>query len=486
LIPTFLGIDLGTSGLRCLLVTQDGEFLDSADHSYSVKSVSSGFNEQNPRDWIDALKASIGELKNRNAAAVASLQAIGIAGHMHGATLLDKNGEILHPCILWNDTRSYKQASKLDQDVHLREITGNIIFPGFTAPKLLWIQDNKPELFEQVAKVLLPASYLGYYLTGEFFMDMSDAAGTSWLDVGNRCWSDYALNASNMRSDQMPKLLEGSQVASSVSKFIADELGIPSGVSVVAGAGDNAAAACGVGITKEGQGFVSIGTSGVLLTARDAYNPLAQSAVHTFCHAIPKTWYQMGVILSATDSLNWLSSVTGKSPNELSEGLSHKINGPSSETFYPYLSGERTPLNDAHIRGGFAGLSTNSNLIKLTQAVMEGVAFALCDCLEALEKAGPCPDQLLAIGGGSRSRFWLETIATTLNTAIACPIDGEYGAAMGAARLAILGKTNEPIKNIVSQPAISEIIEPRSDLADLYCEAFNTYKNAPSHLKSIQ
>lgn len=467
-------------------MTQEGEFLDSADYSYSLKSEISGFNEQNPRDWIDALKASIGELKNRNAAAVASLQAIGIAGHMHGATLLDKNGEILHPCILWNDTRSYKQASILDQDVKLQEITGNIIFPGFTAPKLLWIQENKPEIFEQVAKVLLPASYLGFYLTGDFFMDMSDAAGTSWLDVGNRCWSDYALNAGNMRSDQMPDLLEGSQIASSVSKFIADELGIPRGVSVVAGAGDNAAAACGVGIMQEGQGFVSLGTSGVLLTARDAYTPLAQSAVHTFCHAIPKTWYQMGVILSATDSLNWLSSVTGKSPIELSESLTQKINGPSSEKFYPYLSGERTPLNDAHIRGGFVGLSTNSNQTKLTQAVMEGVAFALLDCMEVLKKSGPCPDQLLAIGGGSHSRFWLETIAATLNKAIACPIDGEYGAAMGAARLAILGKTSEPVKNILSQPTIAETIEPRSDLTDLYCEAFTTYKKASFHLKSIQ
>jgi xylulokinase len=467
-------------------VTQEGEVLDSADYSYSVKSISSGYNEQDPRDWIAALKTTIGKLKKKNKSAISRLNAIGIAGHMHGATLLDKNGEILHPCILWNDTRSYIQASALDQDTNLRSITGNIVFPGFTAPKLLWIQQNKPELFGKVAKVLLPASYLGYYLTGDFFMDMSDAAGTSWLDVGNRCWSDYALDSSNMRSDQMPDLLEGSQIASSVSNFIADELGIPSGVSVVAGAGDNAAAACGVGIMREGQGFVSIGTSGVLLTARDVYTPLAQSAVHTFCHAIPKTWYQMGVILSATDSLNWLSNVTGKSPIELSAGLNRKINGPSPEKFYPYLSGERTPLNDAHIRGGFVGLSTNSNQTKLTQAVMEGVAFALRDCMEVLKKAGPCPDQLLAIGGGSRSRFWLETIATTLNTTIACPIDGEYGAAMGAARLAILGKTGEPIKNILSQPTISETIEPRSDLTDLYCEAFTTYKNAPFHLKSIQ
>jgi xylulokinase len=194
----------------------------------------------------------------------------------------------------------------------------------------------------------------------------------------------------------------------------------------------------------------------------------------------------MGVILSATDSLNWLSSVTGKSPIELSESLTQKINGPSSEKFYPYLSGERTPLNDAHIRGGFVGLSTNSNQTKLTQAVMEGVAFALLDCMEVLKKAGPCPDQLLAIGGGSHSRFWLETIAATLNKAIACPIDGEYGAAMGAARLAILGKTSEPVKNILSQPTIAETIEPRSDLTDLYCEAFTTYKKASFHLKSIQ
>ena len=467
-------------------MTQAGDFLGVSDRSYSVSSVLSGYNEQNPKDWIDALKAALRELRRANAVAIANLDAIGIAGHMHGATLLDKNGTILHPCILWNDTRSHEQASKLDQDKNLRNITGNIIFPGFTAPKLLWMQENKPRLFANIAKVLLPASYLGYYLTGDYFMDMSDAAGTSWLDVRNRCWSDYALNASNMRSEQMPTLFEGSQVASRVSKFIADELGIPNGVSVVAGAGDNAAAACGVGIMQEGQGFVSLGTSGVLLTARNECTPLAESAVHTFCHALPNTWYQMGVILSATDSLNWLSSIIGQSPSQLAADLNDKIDGPSSEKFYPYLSGERTPLNDAHIRGGFAGLSTNSSAIKLTQAVMEGVAFALRDCLEALQKAGPCPEQLLAIGGGSRSRYWLETIATSLNTVIACPTDGEYGAALGAARLAILGKTGEPIKNILSQPAISEIIEPRQELIDDYFRAFKTYKIAPSHLKSIQ
>ena len=467
-------------------MTQGGDVLGVSDQGYSVSSISSGYNEQNPKYWIDALKAALSKLKRTNAAAVANLDAIGIAGHMHGATLLDKNGAILHPCILWNDTRSHKQASKLDQDKNLRNITGNIIFPGFTAPKLLWMQENKPELFANIAKVLLPASYLGYYLTGDYFMDMSDAAGTSWLDVRNRCWSDYALNATNMRSEQMPTLFEGSQVASRVSKFIADELGIPNGVSIVAGAGDNAAAACGVGIMQEGQGFVSLGTSGVLLTARSECTPLAESAVHTFCHAIPKTWYQMGVILSATNSLNWLSSIIGRSPSQLASELNDKIEGPSSEKFYPYLSGERTPLNDAHIRGGFVGLSTNTTSIKLTQAVMEGVAFALRDCLEALKKAGPNPEQLLAIGGGSRSRYWLETIATCLNTAIACPTDGEYGAALGAARLAILGKTGEPIINILSQPAISEIIEPRQDLIDDYRQAFETYKNAPSHLKNIQ
>lgn len=193
-----------------------------------------------------------------------------------------------------------------------------------------------------------------------------------------------------------------------------------------------------------------------------------------------------GRYLSATNSLNWLSSIIGQSPSQLAAKLNDEIDGPSSEKFYPYLSGERTPLNDAHIRGGFAGLSTNSTATKLTQAVMEGVAFALRDCLEALKKAGPCPEQLLAIGGGGRSRYWLETIATCLNTPIACPTDGEYGAALGAARLAILGKTGEPIKNILSQPSISEMIEPRQDLIDDYCQAFKMYKNVPLHLKSIQ
>ena len=343
------------------------------------------------------------------------LRGIGVAGHMHGATLLNDSGKVLRPCILWNDTRSEVEAAELDQIEGVRALSGNIVFPGFTAPKLLWIKKNEPDVFAQVAKVLLPAAYLNYYLTGKYVADMSDSAGTSWLDVGARAWSQELLDAGDMRRDQMPELVAGSEKAGMLRDNLCERWGISGDVVICGGAGDNAAAACGIGALCSGDGFVSLGTSGVVLIARNEYAPAPETAVHTFCHAIPDRWYQMGVMLSATDSLNWLSRITGQSPAILTKSLGDKLQPPGGIRFLPYLSGERTPHNDSKIKGAFTGLSTSTSIEDLTRAVLEGVSFGLRDSFEALKSTGARVETLTVIGGGSASDYWLSLLATVFN-----------------------------------------------------------------------
>ena len=482
----FIGVDLGTSGLRAILVDRFGNFVASSKSGYTVTNKKSGWSEQNPEDWINACKLAFKELRENFPKEISKLQSIGVAGHMHGAVLLDRLKKPIRPCILWNDTRSHIEAESLDSQERVRELSGNIVFPGFTAPKLLWVKNHEPELFEKIETVVLPAGFLNTWLIGAPFADMSDSAGTSWLDIRTRKWSKHLISVSDMKMKQMPKLVEGNQVAGQMRADLTSELGFPKGVKIVGGAGDNAAAACGVGAVNEGEGFVSLGTSGVLLLSRDQCNPFTDAAVHTFCHAIPQKWYQMGVILSATDSLNWLSRISGKSAPELDQLLPDQPSGPANERFFPYLSGERTPLNDPHIRAGFSGLAQTSNLIKLTQAVMEGVCFALRDCLEAIKKTGASPTSLLAIGGGSASKFWLQTLSNTLDIELEKPKSGEFGAALGAARLAISSIVNEPVESIMFKPEIKEKIIPNQKYTNLYQTAYENFKKGYSNLRGLQ
>ncbi len=323
----YLGLDLGTSGLKALLTDETGTVVDAAEQSYPNPHPHQGWSEQDPADWIAACKSALDALAARVPQAVQALKGIGLSGQMHGATLLGDDDRVLRPCILWNDTRSAEEAAWLDAQPRMREITGNIVFPGFTAPKLLWVERHEPEIFEKVAKVLLPKDYLRLWLTGEHVGDMSDCAGTSWLDVGARDWSAQALETGHMRRDQMPELCEGSEASGELRDTLRQRWGIDGPVIVAGGAGDNAAAACGAGCFAAGQGFVSLGTSGVLLAAKDRFAPDPASAVHTFCHAVPDRWYQMGVILAATDCLNWLSRSLGQSPAELTALLPDRVAG---------------------------------------------------------------------------------------------------------------------------------------------------------------
>ena len=482
---TFLGIDLGTSGIRLLLVDEDGQAIGATERTYQAAHPHPGWSEQNPADWIAALEASIAELRDRYPQ-FSALRGIGVAGHMHGATLLDEAGRPLRPCILWNDTRSHAQAAKLDAKDQVRAISGNIVFPGFTAPKLEWVREHEPEIYAKTAKVLLPAAYLNFYLTGEYVADMSDSAGTSWLDVGNRTWSDILLDAGNMRRDQMPRLVEGTEEAGRLRPALLDAWGLTGPVSIAGGAGDNAAAACGIGAQDEGQGFVSLGTSGVLLASRDGYHPAPETALHTFCHTIPGRWYQMGVMLSATDSLNWLARITGQNPIELTTELGDPLQKPGSVRYLPYLSGERTPHNDAEIRGSFTGLSTETSRSDLTRAVLEGVAFGLRDSFEALVATDAKFDQLIAIGGGSASRYWIELIATILDVPLSLPKSGEFGAALGAARLGMTAATGAAPDSIMTIPEVRETIEPNAPYRNAFEDAYKKFRATYPAIRSCQ
>ncbi|KUP94914.1 xylulokinase [Tritonibacter horizontis] len=480
----YLGLDVGTSGLRALLSDEGGNVIGVADASYGVSHPHTGWSEQDPQDWITACETAVAALRSAHPGALAQLRGIGLSGHMHGATLLDSDGKVLRPCILWNDTRSAAEAAVLDGTDGVRDLSGNIVFPGFTAPKLAWVKAHEPEIFQRIAKVLLPKDYVRYWLTGEFISDMSDSAGTSWLDVGARDWSSQLLEASGMRRDQMPELVEGSAPGGTLRDALRQDWGIRAAVVVAGGGGDNAVAACGAGCFREGEGFVSLGTSGVLLAAKGHYRPDPASAVHTFCHAVPQTWYQMGVILAATDCLNWLSRTLGQTPATLAERLPSRIEKPSSITFLPYLSGERTPHNDASIRASFVGLDIGDGPAEMTQAVMEGVAFALRDCLEALKGTQTDLTRLLAVGGGTQSPYWVETLATVLGIPLDLPDKGEFGAALGAARLA-MAATGADLASVMTAPPTSHTIDPRPELAEAFDASYDRYRALYPKMKEL-
>ena len=478
-----LGLDLGTSGLRGVLMDEGGAVLAAVEAPYEVRHPHPGWSEQDPADWIAAARAVIADLRAAHPEALARLRGIGLSGQMHGAVLLGPDREPLRPCMLWNDTRASREAAALDT-ARSREIVGNVLFPGFTAPKVAWVAAHEPEAFAATALVLLPKDHLRLWLTGEAVTDMSDAAGTGWLDMSRRAWSDALLDVSGMRREQMPALVEGTAVSGTLRTDLAADLGLPV-VPVAGGGGDNAAAAAGLGTLSEGQGFVSLGTSGVVLAARDRFEPAPETAVHSFCHAIPGTWYQMAVILSATGGLSWLARLTGRSPGDLAALMPERASGPGALRFAPYLSGERTPHPDAAIRGALLGLDVAHDARDLTRAVMEGVAFALRDGLDALRLAGASPGRLTATGGGARSPFWLDTLACVMGVPIDVPEAGEIGAALGAARLSVCAATGASPEDVMTPPDIARTVEPRADLAAAYEDAFAAYRETYPALKAL-
>ncbi len=477
----YLGLDLGTSGLKGILIDDAQVVLAEATAPLSVSRPQSGWSEQSPADWIAAAEAVMDQLAA--ARPLDGVRGIGLSGQMHGATLLDASDEVLRPCILWNDTRAAREAAALDADPIFHRQTGNIVFPGFTAPKLLWVRNNEPALFDRLAKVLLPKDFLRLWLTGDHVAEMSDAAGTSWLDTGARDWSDDLLAATQLSRAQMPRLVEGSAVSGQVRPELAARWGLSRGVVVAGGGGDNAASAIGVGVVHAGQAFVSLGTSGVLFAANDGYRPDPATAVHTFCHALPDRWHQMGVILAATDALNWYARIVGETPAALTHDLG-PLQAPGRTLFLPYLGGERTPLNSASVRGAFIALEHATDRTAATRAVLEGVTFAIRDCRDALAATGTRIDSLLAVGGGSRSDYWLAAIATALGVPVTLPVDGDFGGAFGAARLGLMAATGAGAE-IATAPETARVIAPDPNLSAAFDAGYARFRAAQSAIREL-
>ncbi|GLS85766.1 xylulokinase [Cypionkella aquatica] len=476
----YIGLDLGTSGLKGILMDDRQQVLAEATAPLTVERPAEGWSEQAPASWIAAAEIVMGKLAAHGLGAV---KGIGLSGHMHGATLLDASDAVLRPCILWNDTRSFAEAASLDARPEFRRLSGNIVFPGFTAPKLDWLRKHEPSLWDKVAMVLLPKDYLRLWLTGEHVSEMSDAAGTAWLDTGKRDWSEQLLADCGLSRAQMPRLVEGSEVSGQLRPELASRFGMAASVVVAGGGGDNAASGVGVGVVRAGEAFVSLGTSGVLFAANDGYQPDPATAVHTFCHALPNTWHQMGVILAATDALNWYSKLVGADAATLTGELG-ALQAPGKTTFLPYLGGERTPLNSASIRGAFTGLEHATDRAAGTRAVLEGVTFAFRDSRDALAATGTKLQHLLAVGGGSRSDYWLRAIATALDCPVSLPVAGDFGGAFGAARLGLMAATGAGAE-IASLPAIAREILPDPALKDAFDAGYARYRAAQTAIRSL-
>jgi xylulokinase len=473
----FLGLDFGTSAVKALLVDGEQAVVASANTPLSVQRPAVGHSEQDPEAWWQAMLDAVDSLGRDHAAALSAVAGIGLSGQMHGAVLLDGAGSVLRPAILWNDVRSATECAELEKAVPtLRQVTGNIVMPGFTAPKLLWVSKHEPAVFAKVRTVLLPKAYIRYRMTGEMVEEMSDASGTLWLDVGARDWSGVMLAATGLSREAMPRLVEGNAPAGALRPELASRWRITGRPILAGGAGDNAAGAVGLAAIRPGDAFVSLGTSGVLFAATDRFRPYPQAAVHAFCHALPATWHQMGVTLSAAASLAWWAGVTGRSESELLTEVG-QLGSPSPALFLPYLGGERTPHNDGTLRGAFAGLSHATDRRLLTQAVLEGVAFSLRDCLDALVSSGTRIETADVIGGGSRSPVWIGIIASVLGIPLSRLAAGETGGAFGAARLARMAVTGEAPDAVCTPPVRAETIPPDPALTSAYAERLAVYRS---------
>ena len=479
----FLGIDIGTSGIKAVLLSDTGALVAQGAASLTVSRPQALWSEQAPDDWCRATEAAILAIP---ADLRAKVRGIGLAGQMHGATLLDETDRPLRPAILWNDGRSFADCEELERRVpQSRGITGNLAMPGFTAPKLLWVRDNEPDLFDRIRTVLLPKDYVRLWMTGDKASDMSDSAGTLWLDVAERDWSDTMLDATGLTRAHMPRLSEGSEITGTLRADVAARWGMDA-VPVAAGGGDNAAGAAGVGVVGEGDALLSLGTSGVIFVATRDFRPNPERAVHAFCHCLPAMWHQMSVHLSAASCVDWGLRATGtSSPAEFFNLAEAAGTGIGTELFLPYLSGERTPHNDAHIRGALLGIDNETDPGRIAAAVLEGVAFAHADGMAVLREAGTTVEQLSVIGGGARSRYWGTILAAALGVRLAYLEGGEVGPALGAAKLAMMAVTGASAEDACTRPPISHVIEPDADLADRLAPRLDRFRTAYSILKGF-
>ncbi len=482
----YLGIDIGTSGVKAVIANDAQSVIDEATASLPISRPRPLWSEQNPNDWWRATDTAV---KKLNPKARAAVKAIGLSGQMHGATCLDDQDKIIRPAILWNDGRSARACQEMMEALPaLSRITGNLAMAGFTAPKIYWMREHEPENYKRISKVLLPKDYVRFLMSGEYASDMSDSAGTLWLNVEKRDWSSDALALTGLSQTHMPKLYEGSEATGKLLPEVSDDWGMPR-VPIAAGGGDNAAGAVGSGSIRPGEGFISLGTSGVIFLSDDTYQSNTDGAVHSFCHALPNLWHRMSVILSAASAVDFVSKITGYArPGDLYEAVAEAKSPSRGPIFLPYLSGERTPHNDPEAKGAFFGLSHDDSALTLAQAALEGVAFALADGIDVLRKSPSPIETLSVIGGGAQSAWWGQVISAAFNMPLTYRESGNIGPAFGAARLARLSLGNDKYEDICTPPPISHVIEPDPDMSHLYDsrrETFRQLYHATKHLTSL-
>ncbi|MGV8921124.1 MAG: xylulokinase [Pseudomonas sp.] len=469
-----LGIDLGTSELKAIVLDEHGTVLAHAGARLTISRLHSGWSEQDPEDWWQACLSVLDQLRLEQPEVYARIGCIGLSGQMHGAVLLGDDDRVLYPAILWDDSRCVAQAEALSrQHPEFAEVTGSLPMAGLTAPKLMWLQEHEPDVFKAIACVLSPKDYLRLKMSGERISDVSDAAGTLWLDVARRDWYEPMVRATGLALQQMPAIVEGGAASAQLSAMAAQRLGLPSGLVIAGGGGDNPVSAVGIGAINAGDAFITLGTSAAIVAITDhaAGNPA--SAVHSFCHALPNRWYTMGAMLAGASCLRWVTRLTGSVDEQ---SLLQQVQATlavdqpvplSYPLFLPYLAGERTPHNDPLLRGGFMNLGHDCTPAMLGYAVLEGVGFGLLDAMHAVLSAGAEVKACALVGGGARSEYWAQLLANILDREIYTLHGSELSACIGAAKLGFLARgrgfklmqAGMPVKarylpNAAQQPAL--------------------------------
>lgn len=440
----FIGIDSSTTATKALLMAADGQVVGVASSSYDYETPQPLWSEQRPELWWDATAVSIRQVLADSGVSPAEVKGIGLTGQMHGLVLLDKNGSVLRPAILWNDQRTGAECDEMRVKVgkqRLIDITGNDALTGFTAPKILWVKNNEPEIYARIDQILLPKDYVRFKLTGEYAMDKAGGAGTQLFDVRQRDWSAELLEALEINPAWLPQTFEGTAVTGTLNAAAAEATGLPAGIPVVGGGGDQAANAVGTGAVVDGIVALSLGTSGVVFASSDTPIVEPDGRLHAFCHAAPDKWHLMGVMLSAAGSLRWFHDTLAPdtSYDDLLAPAADVPPGSEGLLFLPYLTGERTPHPDPLARGALVGLTVRHTQAHMTRAVIEGVAFGLRDSFELMKNAGLPPiTQVRASGGGTKSALWRQILADVLQAEIVT-INTAEGAAYGAAILAAVG-----------------------------------------------
>ncbi|MDD9908292.1 MAG: xylulokinase [Ahrensia sp.] len=481
----YLGIDIGTSAVKSLIMDENGNVVETASSPLQSSSPHAGWSEQHPDIWWKATLDCAANLRAENSQAWSAIRAIGLSGQMHGAVLLGRKKVPLRAAILWNDGRSDAECVKMAEALpQIGQIAGVPPMPGFTAPKLLWIARHEPQTHRRIAHILLPKDYVRLKMTGELATDMADAAGTMWLDQKNRTWSQEICGASATEPSWLPGLLEGTQVSGSLTADAAQQLGLSQSVLVAAGGGDAAAGAMGIGAVNHGDAFISLGTSGQFFIANDSYRPNPESAIHAYAHCVPDRWFQMAAMLNGASPMSWFASVSN---GEIGALLTDAQRADTDRTplFLPYLTGERTPHNDAKIRASFHGLEPSTDRGQMMCSVVDAIAYSFCDARDALAQAGTEITAPAAIGGGARSDFVLQNMADALAMAITRYADAETGPALGAARLAVLATGDASVAAVAKKPKTDVVFEPNDEQFGRHAERLARYREIYTALKPL-